>query len=327
MQTHVDHLHPDPAGGPSDLPATRILGRPRLTAGMIEAQRRLRLPWSRAGLRAAVPALVLVLVSAGLLWRPFAHALEVWSTVSEFSFGYFVPLVSLGLVWWHREPLRRGMRTGSWTGLLLVGVALVVMLVGYRIGINVLGGLAVVPLLLGMAVYLFGWGAGQVLAFPISYLAFGLGLFRGLLGSVGFVMQGVTASGAALFGRALGLPVIHDGLILEVGPSRFIVAEACSGMSSLVSLLALSALFLHLMRASMLARTVVLLSVLPIVLLANITRVTTVLLTASWFGQETALAYFEKTSNLVLFGVALAGLLAISRIAGGTLPRRLGQGR
>lgn len=273
-----------------------------------------------ADLARLLPLLAVALATAALVWPAFAHALEVWSTVSEFSFGYFIPPVSLGLVWWHRQALRRAIGPGAPAGLPIVLGALAVYLVAQRVGINALAGLAVIPLLWGMVVYLWGWGAWRVLAFPIGYLAFGLGLYRGLLGSVGFAMQGVTATGAALFGRALGLPVVQDGLVLRVGGYSFIVAEACSGMSSLVSLLALAAVWTHFVQASLAARLTVLLSVLPLVLLANITRVALVLQVAAWFGQDAALGYYEGASNLVLFGLALAGLVIVSRMVGCRLP-------
>ncbi|MGH2354749.1 MAG: exosortase/archaeosortase family protein, partial [Chloroflexota bacterium] len=176
-------------------------------------------------------------------------------------------------------------------------------------------------LLWGMAVYLWGWGAGRVLAFPVGFLLFGLGLYRGLLSSVGFALQEVTAQGAALLAQGIGLGIIRDGLVLRSDAFAFIVAEACSGMSSLLSLLALAALWTHLAEGSFGARLLTIASVAPLVILANILRVTLVLLVAAWFGQEAALGFFHGASSLVLFGVALGGLLLVSWRAGCKAPR------
>jgi exosortase len=200
--------------------------------------------------------------------------------------------------------------------LPIVIAALALYLLARRLDINALVGLAVIPLLWGIVVYLWGWGAGRVLAFPIGFLAFGLGLYRGLLYSAGFAMQEVTALGASTMSMALGLPVQRDGLLLYSEQFRFIVAEPCSGMSSLLSLLTLGALWTYVAQGSMPRRLAVLLSVLPIVILANSTRVTLVLLVATWFGQETAVGFFHGASSLVLFGVALTGLVLISRMVG-----------
>jgi exosortase len=254
-------------------------------------------------------------------WPAFAHAIDVWSTTEEFSYGFLVPPISAALIWWRREALRRSQGHGAWPGLCVVLASMALALLGVRAGIHVILGIAVLPLLWGMAVFLWGWGAGRVLAFPIGFLGFGLALYRGLLSSVGFVLQGVTASGAAASLHALGLPVVQDGLVLRSEHFAFIVAEACSGMSSLLSLLALASLWVYLAQGSPQARFAVVLSVAPLVIVANVLRVTLVLLVASWFGQEAALGFFHGASSLVLFGAALGGLLLISRTVGCKAPR------
>src|SRR5437867_2677005 len=102
-----------------------------------------------------------------------------------------------------------------------------------------------------------------------------------------------------------------DGLDLHsptASPAyAFIVAQACSGMSSLLSLLALAALWMSATRGRMTARVAVFASVLPLVLIANTARVTLVLIVAASFGEDAALGFFHGASSLVLFGLALMG--------------------
>ncbi len=265
---------------------------------------------------AALPPLGLVLCTALFIAPAFVHAIEVWSTDEEFTYGFLIPPIALAVVWWRRSALRQGIGQGSSAGLIIAFVGVGLTLVSRRIEIHALGGIAVSPLLFGIAVYLWGWGAGRVLAFPIGFLVFGLGLYRGLLNSLGFALQQVTAGGAAWTGQHLGLPVVRDGLILQSPSFAFIVAQTCSGMSSLLSLLALGALWVYATRGPLTGRTAVLLSVLPLVVLANTTRVTLVLLVASWLGQDAALGFFHGASSFVLFGLALSGLLLVSRLVG-----------
>jgi exosortase len=261
-----------------------------------------------------------VLVAVGwLVWPALTHALEVWSTTEEFSFGFLVPPVALGIVWWRREALRVSLSAGTSFGLPIVACSLLLYLLAQRIGINALAGVAVSPLLWGIVVYLWGWRAGRVLAFPLGFLAFGLGLYRGLLDSVGFAMQGVTAVGAAAMARVLGVAVARDGLVLRSDQFAFVVAEACSGMSSLVSLLALAMLWTYVCRGALGARLAVILSVLPLVVIANTTRVALVLLVASHFGQDAAVGFFHGASSLLLFGISLGGLVLVSRMVGCTV--------
>jgi exosortase/archaeosortase family protein len=109
---------------------------------------------------------------------------------------------------------------------------------------------------------------------------------------------------------------VRDGVLLSTDRFSFMVAEACSGMNSLLSLLVLAAVWTYVAQGSLPARLAVLVSVAPLVILANTARVTLVLLVASWFGQEAALGFFHNASSVVLFGVALTGLFVISQIAG-----------
>jgi len=246
----------------------------------------------------------------------FGHAVAVWSVDEEFSYGFLILPLSLALIWWRRDALLASSARGSWFGLLIALVAVALTLISRRTGINALAGIAVSPLLLGIAIYLWGWRTGRVLAFPIGFLIFGLGLYRGLLNSLGFTLQNMTAIGAGWAGYALGLGVEREGLVLQSASFAFIVAEACSGMSSLLSLLALAALWMYTTRGTLPGRAAVLLSVAPLVVLANTARVTLVLVVASWLGQGAALGFFHGASSFVLFGLAFGGLLLISRLVG-----------
>ena len=263
-----------------------------------------------------LPGAVCIAAVCLVCWPAFAHGIGVWSTTEEFGFGFLVPPISAFLVWLRRAELRQSIRDGADAGLIVVACALVIYTLAHRVQINAVAGLAVVPLLLGCVIYLWGWRAGLILGFPIGFLGFGLGLFRGLLDTVGFAMQGLTALGAGL-----GLGIAREGLVLSTNDFSFVVAEPCSGMSSLVSLLALAAVWTHLSQGKLPARIAILASVLPIVLLANTIRVSLVLLIASVGGQEAALGFFHSASSLVLFGLALAGLLFISRVVGCKAPR------
>jgi exosortase len=241
----------------------------------------------------------------------------VWATTEEFSYGFLIVPVSLGLVWWRRALLVRSLGPGATVlGLCLIVPALLAYLLAWRLGIHALAGVAVSPLLLGVIVYLYGVRAGRVLAFPVGFLIFGLGVYRGLLDTVGFALQGITASGATFLAHSVGVAVQRDGLILTSDRFAFVVAEACSGMSSLVSLLALAALWTFGARGPLAGRLTVVAATVPLVVLANSTRVALVLIVASQFGQDAALGFFHGASSLILFGIALAGLMTVSRIVG-----------
>jgi exosortase len=269
-----------------------------------------------SALRTYAPAAIVLLATLAVVFPAFAHAVDVWSTTEEFSYGFLIPPVAALIIWWRRDQLVKSIGRGANFGLWIAAAALLIAILSERVGIHAISGLAVTPLLFGAAVYLWGWRAGRVLAFPFGFLAFGLGVFRGLLDTVGFALQGITAFGAGSLAPLVGVPVVRDGLVLSSDRFAFIVADTCSGMSSLVSLLALAALWVYAARGSMTGRMAVLLSVAPLTMLANSLRVTLVLVVAHWFGQHAALGFFHGASSLVLFALALGGLVAVSRAVG-----------
>jgi exosortase len=268
----------------------------------------------------ALSGAIAAVALAALVWPAFAHAFEVWSTTEEFSYGFLIVPVSVALIVWRRSAIRRAVGRGANAGLVITILAILAYLLAHRIGINALAGIAVIPILWGGALYLWGWRVGRELAFPLAFLVFGLGVYRGLLDTLGLALQSVTAVGAGAFASAIGVPVIRDGLVLRSDAFAFIVAEACSGMSSLLSMLALAALWTFVAQGRVASRVAVVLSVLPLVVLANTTRVTLVLVVAHLLGQDAAVGFFHGASSLVLFGTALGGLVLISRIAGCKLP-------
>jgi exosortase len=245
---------------------------------------------------------------------------DVWSSDEEFHYGFVVVPSALAILWWRRTELRASIGAGHASGLILVIAALLLTFISRRTELHNLAGIAITPLLLGIGVFLWGWKAGRVLAFPCVFLVFGLGLYRGLLSSVGFALQGVTAYGAELAARTLGLDVVRDGLVLHSGAAPFqfdfVVAEACSGMNSLLSLVTLAALWIYFARGPIGARGAIVGSVLPIVILANCARVALVLVVAGRFGPYAALGFFHGASSLMLFGLAGLALVLVTRIVG-----------
>lgn len=275
------------------------------------AIRRPRARWSEV-----VALSLLAVATAALIAPAVAHAIDLWSTTEEFSYGFLVVPISVALVVLRGDRLRAAGQSGDRFGLAAVAAAVAGFAVAERVGIHALAGLMISPLLWGITLYLFGRGVAGAVAFPIGFLAFGFAPYRGLLDSVGFTLQGVTAQGAAALAAGLGLPIVQNGLVLQLPQFGFIVAEACSGMSSLLSLLALASVWIHLAHAGVPSRIAVILSILPIVIAANILRVALVLVVAVQWGPDAAVGFFHGASSFVLFGAAVASLIVISRVVG-----------
>jgi exosortase len=163
---------------------------------------------------------------------------------------------------------------------------------------------------------LWGWSAGAAVAFPIGLVAYGLTIQPTLVAPLGFALQGFTAVSAQAVGRALGVSIVREGLVLRGDNFAFVIAQACSGMNSLLALLSLASIWAYVVRGSPGSRAAILCAVLPLAVAANTTRVACVLIVANVLGEDAATGFFHGASSAVLFLMACAGMLAVSRLVG-----------
>lgn len=260
----------------------------------------------------------LVVALGVLLWPVVKYAIEVWSGDEQLRFAFLVPPVLAALVWWRRDSLVGLPRPGKGTtrlGLVILGLAVIGYAVAERLDARSPMAIMAGVVLWSVIVSLWGWPHARALAFPVALLTLTLSLQQSLIAPIAFWLQNVTADSASALSHVIGLPIDQEGLVLRGQRFAFIVADTCSGMNSLLPLLTLAGLLLYVVRVTPLGGLGVLASVLPLVILANTVRVECVLLVASGFGQDAAMGFFHGASSLVLFGLALLGLLLVSKVA------------
>jgi len=268
-------------------------------------------PTAAAAGRYSGIARVLLVAAVGVAYVPvLAHGVDVWRSDAELSFGFLVPPVVAVLTFLHRGQLRSARAAGRGSGLALLIAGLVLLVASARSGVHALAGVSVLPVAVGGAAYLYGLGVARLLTFPAALLAGGLSLYRGLLSPLGFALQQVTAQAAAAAAGLAGVPVRRSGVDLFTGHVHLVVAEACSGMDSLLALLCLGALFVGLTRASIVRRAALVGLVLPIIVVANVLRVTLVLVLAWPLGAAVAGSALHDLLSAILFVAATLLFLA-----------------
>lgn len=241
------------------------------------------------------------------------HAVGTWWSDSELSFGFLVLPVAAGLAWLRRpQPSTSGAASGSWLAILPLGLGLAVLVVGDRVGIHALAAVGVLPAGLGLAWLLGGVRWVRALSLPLVLATFALMLYRGMLSPLGFAMQEVTATSAARLTALTGLPIRQAGVDLFTPHVHLVVAEACSGMDSLLALLCLGAVVAGLAAAAVWRRTLLFLFILPVILTANVVRVTLVLLLSGPLGAAVEEGLGHAMLSGVLFSTSALLLLALA---------------
>ncbi len=267
-------------------------------------------------------------VLAALLLAAFVPALQamaqVWRSVDYYSHGFLVPLVSLWSLLRTRPRRRRLALEPSRAGLLLLAAALAAYAVGLAASLVTLQGLAFVTAVAG-AVWLRRGGAWlRALSFPVGFLLFMVPLPESWLAPTITGLRLLVSQASVSLLQAFGTAVARDGnvLLLPDGQSLF-VAEACSGVTSLVTLTPLAVLIAHLTERSTLRRVLLVLSVVPIALTGNLLRVIATVLTAERLGADAASGGpLHEMTGLFTYVLGCLVLLAVGRLLRRVLPDR-----
>jgi exosortase len=261
------------------------------------------------------------LVSLILLWPVFQHAFHVWLDNEDLRFGFLLAPTAAWLAWQRRDDLRRSSsRRGTRAALALVLISIAAYLVFERIAARAPAALAAGVLVWSCLWYLWGARAAVLLAFPVGLVTYGLALQQTLIAPIAFALQGLTAVSAERIGNILGLNLVREGLVLRGDTFAFVIAEACSGMNSLLALVGLAGVWAYIVRGRLVSRLALVAAVLPLTVCANTTRVVLVLLVAQGFGEDAATGFFHGASSIALFSIALIGLLSVSRVVGCRAP-------
>jgi EpsI family protein len=270
--------------------------------------------------RAAWPRLALLAGLAALYLPTFAG---MWNGVwreDEYAHGPLILAVSAALAWRERARLREIEAGGemAW-GLALVLAGVLAWLLGRTQGLVPIEAASLLPVAAGAV--LLAWGAAglRLLAFPLAFLLFYVPLPGFVLeAATGPLKEAVSAVVAWLL-SGFGYAVERAGVVLRVDGHEMLVADACSGLNSIMSLFALALLYARLRGASGRRTAALLASIVPIALAANILRVLALVLVTVHFGHEAAEGVIHEALGLSVFVVALLLLVAIDRVVkGGT---------
>lgn len=228
-----------------------------------------------------------------------------WSTDPNFSHGFLIPFVALYMVWYKKNELQEITVKPSITGLFIIVFGLLVHMAG-NLGSELFTmRFSMIIALSGVIIYFFGWEMFKGLLIPIAYLILMIPIPSILWNQVAFPLQLFAAFISAKCINLLNIPVFREGNILHLSNTSLEVVDACSGIRSLTSLLALTGAFSFLAPLSPLRKWILFISAVPIAVAVNVIRLTITGAMAAWIGPETAQGFLHDMSGLIIFGAAL----------------------
>ena len=177
-----------------------------------------------------------------------------------------------------------------------------------------LQGFALILVLMGIVWQIFGSRVFLRAAFPLTFLLFMIPTFPFLMNVVSFRLKLLAATGAVAIAQVVGVAVQREGVNLLLPDGVLAVENACSGLRSLIALLALGALFAYLSHGSVWRRGLLLLLALPIAVLANLLRISGLCIFAGLTSVERAAGAFHEIGGYVLFAIAFLLLAGCKRV-------------
>jgi len=269
----------------------------------------MRLPSRSSGLAAAVLVGAVAWLYAGVL----PALVQKWANDDDYSHGFFVVPLAAFFVWERRGALARASRRPSGVGLVVLAASLLCFVAGHFGSELFLTRASLIGVLAGLVLFLLGWQHLRLLAFPLAFLLLMVPLPAIVFNHITFPLQLLASRVGEAVIAASGVPVLREGNVLFLPGRTLEVAEACSGIRSLMTLTTLAIVLGYFTERRTGARVLIALAAIPIAVVANATRVAGTGLASYWISPAAAEGFFHTFSGWLMFVVALGGLLLFHR--------------
>jgi exosortase len=246
-------------------------------------------------------------------WPILSDMADRWQTDPQYSHGYLVPIFSLYLLWSRRSMLPTGSGTGRWLGLGWIGLGLLMRAAGVLLFFGWLEAVSILPCLAGCVIAITGRG-GLRWAYPgILFLIFMIPLPYALQSAMSQSLQRAATDASTYLLVTLGVPAISEGNVILLGEDvRLAVVAACSGLGMVMTFLTLSAGMAIMLKGEPIwARTIVVMSTVPVAIAVNTLRITATGILHHWSESEWARWVFHDVAGWLMMPIGLILFFAL----------------
>ncbi|MGD9210319.1 MAG: exosortase/archaeosortase family protein [Desulfobacteraceae bacterium] len=255
-------------------------------------------------------AWILFIIWAAIFYPIYPSLIQTWIQDSNNSHGILVPFISAFFAWQQRDQLGDcKVEPQSMGGILLV-LSLFIYVVSYAGAVTVAIRISMVSSLICLILYNFGKDVFMSLMFPLLFLFFMIPVPVSITSLISLPLQTLATNISTVIIRLASIPVYQEGHMLYFVETQLEVAEACSGIHSIVALLMLSTVLVHYFPMTLKYKIIIIFSAIPIALFANIVRVSGTGILAHFYGASVARGFLHQFSGMAVFvfGLFLLGM-------------------
>jgi exosortase len=263
----------------------------------------------------SVIALALIALGFAALYRDvLVKLVRDWSQDDNYSHGFLIVPIALYFAWERRDQLIAAPLKPSLIGLAVVILSVITLAAGALGAELFLTRISILGVIAGSILFVLGWTHLRILFLPVAFLLLMIPIPAIIFNQIAFPLQLL----ASRFGEttlwAMQIPVLREGNVITLANTQLEVAEACSGIRSLISLLTLGIVYGYFMHPSVWVRTLLALATIPVAILANGFRVAGTGIAAHYYGPEAAEGFFHTFSGWLVFLAAFAMLFVMHRL-------------
>ena len=263
-----------------------------------------------------------VILGAGLIssllafmyWKIALKLVTDWYEIPDYSHGFLVPFFALFLLWDKRSKLRQMHIIPSSKGIVLVALGVLTLFFGVYGAELFLSRISFLLIISGLIWTFCGRGILREILFPLGVLLLAIPFPEIIFNQITFPLQLLASRAASALLPLLGVPVFREGNVIQLPVMKLEVAEACSGIRSLMSLFTLSVFYGYFLEQTSTRRWIMALASIPIAVCANALRIVGTGLCVQYWDPSKAEGFFHEFSGWVMFVISLTCLYLLHRV-------------
>ena len=241
-----------------------------------------------------------------------------WSSAdSYYSHGFLIPIVAFYIIYTKLKNLKAPLIQASFSGLALIISGLLIHLASRWLQVGFISGFSFLLVIFGITLFLWGKSITKYFFFPLSFIVFMIPLPLVIISNLSLKLKILAAQASVWVIQKIGFRAVVRGSTIFMPHSSLTVGDPCSGLRSLVALLALGSLFAYYIKTSPAKKVLIFLSSVPIAVLANIIRISSMCMVAEIYGEKFATGVYHDISGVFLFVIAFILLLIVGRLFSG----------